>query len=388
VTINNAPPVANAGADQTLTATGPTTPVTLNGSASSDPDGEALTFAWTQGTTAVGNSAVLPLSLKIGTYAFTLTVTDAGGLTSTATTHVTINNAVPLANAGADQTLAAAGPNGAAVTLNGSLSRDPDGDALTFLWTQGTAVVGTSAVVPLTLNVGTYTFTLTVTDAGGLSSSAVTHVTVTPQPPSAVVSPDPTVQCAGPGGTLVTLDGSGSTGSGLTYVWTEGSTTVGRGAKIQVMASLGTHPYMLTVSNSAGSSSAPTTIQVVDTIAPNLSVFLSTGAQRLHNNRMVLVNAKINVSDVCDASPKVKLLSITSNDPADRGRYVPADVQAVGGGSVRFGSDVRSFELRAERPQHRTALVYTVTYSATDASGNTKTTTALLNLSGALSSKN
>jgi hypothetical protein len=72
----------------------------------------------------------------------------------------------------------------------------------------------------------------------------------------------------------------------------------------------------------------------------------------------------------------VKLVTITSNDPADRGHRKVNDVQAVGGGAVAFGTDVRSFLLRAENTEHGKDLVYTITYSATNAWGNTTTATA------------
>jgi phosphatidylethanolamine-binding protein (PEBP) family uncharacterized protein len=391
VTITNLPPVANAGAAQTLPAAGPGgTSVTLNGSASTDPDGDVLTFVWTEGSTVVGKSAVVSLTASIGTHTYTLTVTDAGGLSSSAVTHVTITARPPVANAGPDQTLPAAGPNGTPVTLNGSQSSDPNGYALTFVWTQGGAVVGKSAVLPLTLNVGAYTFTLTVTDTAGLSSSAVTHVTITARPPVASVVADPTLECAGPGGTLVKLDGSASidpNGYPLKFAWTDDSSgkIVGNSAVVWVMVSVGPlpHHYTLTVTDATTglSSSAKTSVTVQDTLPPTLGVSLSSSARRLRDNKLVLVNATIHVSDVCDPNPKVKLISITSNDPADRGRHAVSDVEAVGGGPVAFGTDVRSFLLRAERPENRTPFVYKVTYSATDVSGNTKTTTALLNLS-------
>ena len=391
VTITNLPPVANAGADQTLPAAGPGgTSVTLNGSASTDPDGDALTFVWTEGGTFVGKSAVVSLTASIGTHTYTLTVTDAGGLSSSAVTHVTTTARPPVANAGPDQSLPAAGPNGTPVTLNGSQSSDPNGYALTFIWTQGGAVVGKSAVLPLTLNVGAYTFTLSVTDTAGLSSSAVTHVTIAARPPVASAVAEPTLECAGPGGTLVKLDGSASidpNGYPLKFVWTDDSSgkIVGNAAVVWVKVSVGPFPhyYTLTVTDAVTglSSSAKTSVTVQDTLPPTLGVSLSSSARRLRDNRLVLVNATIQVSDVCDPNPKVKLISITSNDPADPGRRAVRDVEAVGGGPVAFGTDVRSFLLRAERPENRTPLVYKVMYSATDASGNTKTTTALLNLS-------
>jgi large repetitive protein len=379
VTINNAPPVANAGPDQTLTATGVTTSVTLHGSGS-DVDGEALTFSWTQGTTVIGNSAVLPVNLKVGTYTFTLTVTDAGGLSASAVTHVTVNNAAPVANAGADQTLTATGST-TPVTLHGSGS-DVDGDALTFVWTQGTTVVGNSAVLPLNLAIGGYTFTLTVTDAGGLSSSAVTHVTINPRAPVAVVAADPVFECTSPTGTSVTLNGSASNdpnGYSLSYVWTDSSGhVVGNSAMVTLKLGLGTYTYTLVVKDSAGLPSGPvqTSVTVQDTTAPNLGVSLSTNARKLTNNEWVMVNAGINVSDACDANPKIKLLSITSNDPADQ----HVDIQSANGGAIAFGADVRSFRLRAERSKTGATLIYTVTYSATDASGNVKTTAAQINL--------
>jgi hypothetical protein len=66
---SNLPPVANAGPNQTVECSGHGTPVTLDGSRSTDPEGDNLTYLWTNSTgTVVGNSAVISQTLSVGTF--------------------------------------------------------------------------------------------------------------------------------------------------------------------------------------------------------------------------------------------------------------------------------------------------------------------------------
>ncbi|HEU5138189.1 MAG TPA: PKD domain-containing protein [Steroidobacteraceae bacterium] len=101
VTVNpaaNVPPTANAGANQTVTA-GAT--VTLNGTASSDPDGSIASYAWTQtaGTAVTLSSATAaqptfpaPTVATATTFTFSLIVTDnRGGASAASTVNVTVN---------------------------------------------------------------------------------------------------------------------------------------------------------------------------------------------------------------------------------------------------------------------------------------------------------
>ena len=96
---SNHPPVANAGVDQTITL--PNNYVTLDGRASTDPDNNITSYAWTKisGPSAfniVNSTAVQTqvTNLVQGVYQFELKVTDAGGLFSKDTVQVTVNAAI------------------------------------------------------------------------------------------------------------------------------------------------------------------------------------------------------------------------------------------------------------------------------------------------------
>jgi len=168
----NTAPVADAGADQTLDATGQTTYVTLDGSGSSDADGDALSYSWTLNGSVLSTDASFSTNLADGSYTFTLTVSD-GEESDSDEVSVTVVNTIPVADAGADQTLEATGAT-TTVTLNGSAT-DADGDALTYSWSNGASGASTS----VDLAVGTHTFTMTVTDEQGATDSDQVTVTIT-----------------------------------------------------------------------------------------------------------------------------------------------------------------------------------------------------------------
>lgn len=92
----NIAPTANAGTDQSINQ--PASSCNLNGSASFDPDGSIVSYAWTK-TSGPSCTITSPSSVNtsvtgmsgVGTYIFQLLVTDNGGLTNTDTVQVTIN---------------------------------------------------------------------------------------------------------------------------------------------------------------------------------------------------------------------------------------------------------------------------------------------------------
>lgn len=135
-------------------------------------------------------------------------------------------NAPPVADAGPDQTVA----EGVKVTLDGSNSSDPDDGIASYLWEQtaGLPVILSDPTGPrpsfTAPDVGSggesLTFTLTVTDNGGLEStdSCFVNITWVNIPPTADAGPDQTVD----EGTVVALDGSNSfdPDDGIaSYIW-------------------------------------------------------------------------------------------------------------------------------------------------------------------------
>lgn len=135
------------------------------------PAGTTLTLTYTQQHTGVTNG-VKPLSS-----AATLTYTDQTGTHvvdySTQTVTVSGCNRPPVANAGADQSVLIGGSGTASVTLNGTGSSDPDGDALTYTWKEGATTLATGATPTVALPFGLHTLTLTVSDGQYSDSDTV-----------------------------------------------------------------------------------------------------------------------------------------------------------------------------------------------------------------------
>jgi RHS repeat-associated protein/uncharacterized repeat protein (TIGR01451 family) len=229
ISTQNSPPVANAGPDQTIT-TGAT--VQLDGSRSTDVDGDALTYSWSLVSVPAGSTATLSnraivnptfVADKKGTYTVQLVVND--GTFDSAPSQVSISdvNSPPVANAGPAQTVVSQ----TLITLDGSRSTDVDGDSLTYTWSILSAPTGSAAVlsnvhaVKLTFTVdllGDYVIQLIVNDGTVNSNPATVTMTTENSPPVANAGPAQTV----PLGSVVTLDGTGSSdvdGQGLTYAW-------------------------------------------------------------------------------------------------------------------------------------------------------------------------
>jgi len=183
VTISNQVATANAGGPYSGVRN---QAVALDGSASSDPDGDALTYQWDfgDGTTGTGVAPTHAYT-TLGTYTVMLTVNDgtANSVPSTAT--VTVLNQEPTAHAGGPYS----GVRGQTIAFSGAGSSDPDGDALTHQWdfgdgSTGTGVSPTHAYTAL----GSFAVTLVVNDGMASSTLATTTTTITNIPPTVILT--------------------------------------------------------------------------------------------------------------------------------------------------------------------------------------------------------
>jgi hypothetical protein len=99
----------------------------------------------------------------------------------------------------------------------------------------------------------------------------------------------------------------------------------------------------------------------IDSEAPSLSVTLSPATLSPANNKLITIDATITASDNADPDPAITLVSITIGGDANGKNEDIVD--------AAFGTDDRSFQLRAEK-SGKSGRVYTIVYRATDRSGN------------------
>lgn len=278
----NQPPVASAGGPYSGIRG---TAISLNGSASGDPDGAIVSFTWNFGDGTTGTGATVDhVYATAGSFTATLTVTDNESATGSASAAVTVSNPpvnqLPIARPGGPYS----GVRGTAIALNGSTSNDPDGTIVSYAWNFGDGTTGTGATVShVYATAGNFTATLTVTDNGGATGSASVQVTVTNP-----VNQLPVAHPGGPYSALIgqalTLNGTQSSdpdGTIVAYAWNLGNGATGTGASPAVSyAAAGSYTVTLTVTDNGGATaSASTTVTVTQPATASLSDDFSDGTR-------------------------------------------------------------------------------------------------------------
>ncbi len=268
--VGSSPPVADAGPNQLNIQPAI---VTLNGSGSYDPLGEALTYSWTQisGPTVVISNATAAIAtfpaLAGQTYSFRLTVKNTDNLQSSATTTVSVVSPSPVSILVFQATPSTIAPGGTStlswVVQNATTVTITPGVTATLSPTSGSTPVQPAA---------TTTYTLTATGAGGTTVTAQATVTVQAStsagPQIIMYTGSPLSITAGGTSTLswTTANATSVTISGLGSEPLNGSTSTG------VLNT--TTSFTLTAAGANGAMvTAVITIQVVPATVPQIVVF-------------------------------------------------------------------------------------------------------------------
>lgn len=225
VTVANSAPQAHAGEDLGVEGGAE---VQLDGSASSDPDGDELRYQWEQVSgpalrigEADANTASIQPPAERADYVFALTVRDGDGAEDIDDVTVSVGNQVPVAVVNADVAV----ESGGVATLDASASHDPDGDAITFQWTQvdgaASPLDDPSSATPMLRAPTTrqmLVYEVRVHDGSVESAPALVRVQI--------ANADPVVSISGPEvaepGARVVLDASDSSdpdGDELRFTW-------------------------------------------------------------------------------------------------------------------------------------------------------------------------
>lgn len=264
----NAPPVANAGSDKTITTE--TKKLVINGSGK-DSDGTVVSYVWTKesgGNIQLANANTKDVEVSgfsEGTYRLKLTVTDNRGAKASDEVTIKVEKASipPVVSAGPDKTIQL--PQNS-IVLKGE-GRAEDGIITSYAWTkiEGGQVEltndKTSELTVKKLTEGKYRFRLTVRTDKNQSASDDVDVTVrkadTNKPPVANAGKDQTIETSTE---LLVLKGSGSDEDGkiTAYKWKQ---TSGESLKIEGASSAelklsefkeGKYSFSLTVTDDDG----------------------------------------------------------------------------------------------------------------------------------------
>jgi len=304
------------------------------------PDGAVVTFTATAADNCDPTPTVVcdPASgsiFSLGTTTVTCTATDAAGNVATCTFDVTVHDTTPpaITSCPGDRTVSAdASCQGTIPDVAGEVVASDNCTAA------GSLVVTQDPAAGTLVGLGDHVVTVTVSDVAGNSSTCTLTVTVQDTTPPSISCPaDVVVECTGPDGAVVTFATPTATDN------CDPTPTVVCDPASGSTFALGTTTVSCTATDASGNTASCTfTVTVVDTTPPQIScpadvtLVADAGCQ-------AVFNTSATASDTCDPGP------VVSSDPP---------LPAVLAGPVGAG-----------------AVTHTITFTATDASGNTASCT-------------
>ncbi len=302
VTVDNDPPVADAGSDRTEVVN---TTIELNASLSSD-NGWIVSYVWEfedDGAQVFTDEVVTYMFTLAGSYAVNLTVTDGAGHQDTDMIWIHVaDDMPPVADAGEDFAV----DEGAEAVFDGSGSTD-DVEVVNYTWTVVHDSVELYGVAPTyVFDVpGVYEVTLVVRDNLGHESEP-DSVNVTVEDITAPVA-NAGLDLTAFLGSAVPLDGSLSSDNVgvVNYTWTftdDGEVEIWGETPSYVFSSLGEYVVTLTVRDAAGNTD---TDEVVVTIVDGTDPVANAGPDQI-----VAVDEEVTF-DGSDSSDNVGIVSYT-----------------------------------------------------------------------------
>ncbi|MFW6376184.1 MAG: PKD domain-containing protein, partial [Thermoplasmatota archaeon] len=261
--VDTTSPEADAGSDQ-IVALGEE--FVLNGSGSSD-NVDIINYTWTHDKNKYYGVEIKESFSEIGTYKFTLNVTDSSGNWDIDRVNISVEDQTkPTANAGSDKNY---GIN-ETFTLDGSKSADNVG-IVNYRWIYNENEWEGKEITYSFSETGTFQFVLNVTDEAGNHDTDIVNITVQDQT-------DP-VADAGNNRTLdedepIVFEGNGSTDNVgiVNYTWTVGSEKYYGEEFSKIFEEPGIYDVNLIVKDEAGNSDTDViTITVRDTTDPTAS---------------------------------------------------------------------------------------------------------------------
>ncbi len=353
-TRENQSPLAKAGSDQFINCNGGTGQTVLDGSASSDPDGDALSYEWREGASVLGNTVTATVSLSVGMHTLTLRVTDSHGAFSEDSLNVVVGDTLPPTMSCPGNREAAANSDGVALVpdFRTGLVASDNCTAASALAVAQSPTAGTA------VRCGVYAVLLTVADAAGNRTTCSTAFTVVDVTSPVVRCPEnltleANAQCQAAVPDLSSLVAA------IDNCTPPGELRVTQAPAAATALGKGTHEVLVTVTDASGNAaSCITRVTVVDRTKPQIvSLEASDNLLTPPNRQMIPITLTAVATDNCDLNPVCRIASVTSSE------------------SVTDGPDWNitgelTLELRAEVDSRDVPRIYTIKVCCTDASGN------------------
>lgn len=309
----NHPPEASASANQSAECSGT---ITLDGSLSSDPDGDSLVYEWSENGLVLGTNTTLTASFPTGPHTITLKISDPCGASSQDTVAITVGDTSP--------PTVSFPTNAPSTRKSGCEAVLPDLRSLVVAADNCTAandlIITQSPAAGTLLGSGQYVVTFTATDAAGNTATCNTTLTVgDAQPPVIVCVPRPVTVSANE-------NGQGKVPNFTRYVTARDNCTPAKSLKITQMPAAGTvlekgkHVVVLTVTDAAGNSTSKNVVlRIKDRTPPKIhSVSATPSLLALATGTTVKIEVSVNATDNCDTAPAAKIIKILCDENTSR----------------------------------------------------------------------